>query len=83
MADDKKVTRKKTKGRKFGTLAARLRYLYGPEAKTFSLNGMVELKDGVKWENRGCTDVLCLIIFLFSFVTLFFIAIYAYIKGDI
>jgi len=40
MADDKKVSRKKTKGRKFGTLAARLRYLYGAEAKTFSLNGM-------------------------------------------
>jgi hypothetical protein len=83
MADDKKVSRKKTKGRKFGTLAARLRYLYGAEAKTFSLNGMKELKDGMKWSNRACTDVLCLIIFLTVMLLLFIISVYSVYKGDI
>lgn len=82
MADDKKVNRKKTKGKKFGTLAARLRYLYGAESKTFSLNGMKDLKDGVNWDHRGCTDLLCMIIFLVTLGILTFVFIYAYIVGD-
>ena len=83
MADDKKVLRKKTKGKKFGTLAARLRYLYGAESKTFSLNGMKELKDGVNWDNRGCTDVICVIIFLLALVIMFTVFVYSFIVGDI
>ena len=83
MADDKRVNRKKTKGKKFGTLAARLRYLYGAESKTFSLNGMKDLKDGVNWNHRGCTDLFCFVIFLFVFVLMMIISILAMINGDI
>ena len=82
MADDKNIVRKKTKGKKFGTLAARLRYLYGAEAKTFSLNGMRDLKDGINWENRGCTDLVCLIIFIITMVCMVVGFFYAGIAGD-
>ena len=83
MADDKRVIRKRTKGKKFGTLAARLRYLYGAESKTFSLNGMKDLKDGVNWNNRGCTDLFCFITLLIVFILMCIISVLAMIYGDI
>ena len=39
MADDKPAAKRRTKGKKFATLAARAKYLYGKEAKTHTLNG--------------------------------------------
>jgi hypothetical protein len=56
MADDTKVKKKATKGRKFATFAARMKYLYGKEAKTYSLRGNIYHADGMNFDNRKCTD---------------------------
>lgn len=82
MTIQKLKKRKRTK-KKFATLADRLHFLYGKEAKTYSLKGNKLHKDGMNFENRKCTDVVCLIIFWLMLIGKFYFFWYGFANGNI
>lgn len=50
MGDDAKIGRRKRVKKKFASLAARLSFLYGKEAKNYTLKGNPKHKDGMNFE---------------------------------
>ena len=82
MADDTKIKKKVTRGRKFATLAARMKYLYGNEAKTYSLRGNVYHQEGMNFDKRKWTDKICMVMFVLVFLTMCFISAWAFMYGQ-
>ena len=84
MGDDTKISRKrKSKGKKFNTLADRLHHIYGKEAKTYTLRKNRLFKDGMNFENRKCTDKICLTLFWIMLASKVFFFYYGYTNGNI
>lgn len=84
MGDDTRIksNRERTK-KKYATLGARLSHYYGKLAKTYTLKGDQNHKDGMNFENRKCTNKICMIIFLVALVSKFYIFTRGYMYGDI
>ena len=86
MGDGEKIakSRKRLKTtKKFATLADRLKHFYGKEAKTYTLRKNTLHKDGMNFEQRKCTDIVCLIIFWTMLASKFFFFYYGYVNGNI
>tara|TARA_B110000285_G_C14803091_1_gene458442 strand:+ start:111 stop:404 length:294 start_codon:yes stop_codon:yes gene_type:complete len=86
MGDDTKVSKNKrarVKGKKFASMAARLHAKYGHDAKHYTLRGNKLFKDGMNFENRKCTDKLCLIIFWLMLVGKFYFFYVGFTNGNI
>ena len=84
MGDDIKVKkRQRVKGKKFPTLAHRLDYLYGKDAKTYTLYGKTLFRDGMNFEHRKCTDIICLILFWIMLAVKIFLFYWGWTRGDI
>jgi len=83
MGDDTKIVKRKRIKKKFVSLAHRLDYLYGKEAKTYTLKGDPNHKDGMNFENRKCTDKICMILFWLMLVGKFYFFYYGFSKGNL
>jgi len=83
MGDDTKVNKRKRVKKKFASFADRINYLYGKEAKGYTLRGNPKYEDGMNYEKRKCTDICCLIIFWAMLVGKGFFFYYGYSGGNI
>jgi len=83
MGDDTKVVKRKRVKKKFVTFADRLHFLYGKEAKGYTLRGNPNHEDGMNFERRKCTDICCLILFWAMLVGKGFFFYYGYSQGEI
>lgn len=83
MGDDTKVNKRKRTKKKFASFADRLNFLYGKEAKGYTLRGNPKFEDGMNYEKRKCTDICCLIIFWAMLVGKGFFFYYGYNGGNI
>jgi hypothetical protein len=83
MGDDTKVKKRKRVKKKFASFADRLHHLYGKEAKGYTLRGNPNHEDGMNFEKRKCTDIMCLILFLAMLGGKGFFFYYGYSGGDL
>jgi len=61
-----------------GETQDRVNQKYGDDVNNYSFN-----KDKLMNKNRGCTDIICLVIFLAFLGSLGYLTFYAYGKGDL
>ena len=83
MADGTRIVKKKTKGKKFKSLAARMKFLYGAQAKTYSLSRNINHEDGMNFDRRKVTDKVCLSFFLIVVILMIFVSVWAILYGEI
>jgi len=61
-----------------------MKYLYGPCTKELdSLKSDPKLRDGMAYENRKVTDILCLVIFVSVVAAMGSFSIYGFVFGNV
>ena len=75
-------TRRENRKKKFKSQEARMKYLYGPCTKEYNLANNPMLRDGMVYENRKVTDILCLVIFVGVVTAMCSFSTYSFIFGN-
>lgn len=59
-----------------------MKYLYGPCTKEYKLAGNPNLRDGMVYDNRKVTDIMCLVIFGTVVAAMIGFSSYAFVFGN-
>ena len=60
-----------------------MKYLYGAQAKTYSLSRNINHEDGMNFDRRKVTDKVCLSFFLIVVILMIFVSVWAIMYGEI